>query len=70
VTPATLFVAGGVAALVGLVLLVLEVARTTSSNTLGSAGALLLWIGLGLFALGAIVLTVAVVRDEPQASDG
>ena len=68
-TPARLFVAGGIAALVGLVLLVLEVARTTASNTLGSAGAMLLWIGLGLFAVGAVVLTIAVMRDERPASD-
>jgi hypothetical protein len=76
-----LSIAGGGIALVGLVLLVLEVARTTSSNTLGSTGTLLLWIGLGLFAVGSILLTLAVARDarpaeapdaalEGSASDG
>ena len=65
---ARLSIAGGGIALVGLVLLVFEVARTTSSNTLGSTGTLLLWIGLGLFAVGAILLTLAVARDARAAA--
>jgi uncharacterized membrane protein YwaF len=63
-----LFAAGGFLALVGVVLLALEVARTVGSNTLGSAGTILLWVGLGLFAVGAVLTAWSVGRDVPPPS--
>lgn len=65
-----LFGAGGFLALIGVVLLVLEVARTLGSNTLGSTGTILLWVGLGLFAVGAVLITWSIARDErPRPAD-
>jgi hypothetical protein len=61
--PSRLSAAGGLLALVGLVLLVIEVARTLASNPLGTLGTVLLWVGVGLLAAGGLLLTFAVARD-------
>ena len=66
VRPSRLFAAGGLLALVGLVLLAVEVARTLASNPLGTVGTVLLWLGVGLLAVGGVLLTLAVADDvEP-----
>ena len=49
-------IAGTVLALVGLVLLVVEVVRVVNGNTLGTLGAVLLWVGVGLVAIGMLLL--------------
>jgi len=69
VNQARLFVVGGAVALVGVVLLVFEVVRTVGSNTLGGAGTALLWVGLGLFAAGAVLVTWAVVGGDLSDAD-
>ncbi len=56
-------------------LLVLETTRALTDNTLGTISMVLLWAGVGLVAVGALLLLVATVRgtgDEGFAagSDG
>jgi hypothetical protein len=54
-------------ALAGVVLLVIEVARTLAANPLGTLGTVLLWVGVGLLAAGGVLLTLAVARDVEPA---
>jgi len=72
VTPSVLFPAGAATGLVGLVLLVLESTRALTGNVLGSVGEALLWVGVGLIVVGAVLLLLAVVRgsDRGQPADG
>lgn len=63
-----LFPVGAVSGLVGLVLLVLESTRALTGNVLGGTGAVLLWVGVGLLALGALLLLLSVARADD--SDG
>ena len=70
-TSSRLFPIGAGAGLVGLVLLVLETTRALTGNTLGTLGEALLWVGVGLIALGALLLLLAVARsDGGQPADG
>ena len=46
----------------GLALLVFEVVRVLTGETLGSVGSALLWVGLGLLVVGAVLLLVAALR--------
>jgi hypothetical protein len=64
--------AGFVLALVGLVLLVLAVVRTLNGTALGTIGAVLLWVGVGLIAVAIVLLTLStlLVRDESAPSAG
>ena len=71
VTASALLPAGGVAGLIGLVLLVLESTRALSGNVLGSAGETLLWVGVALVVVGGLFLLLAVVRSpNSYDSDG
>jgi hypothetical protein len=65
-----LLTAGALVALAGLVLLVVETSRTLGGTTLGGAGPVLLWVGVGLVALGGLALLLAVVSDSRQPADG
>ena len=66
-----LFPVGAAAGLIGLVLVVLETTRALTDNVLGSLGEILLWVGVGLVVLGAVLLLLSVVRtDSARASDG
>jgi hypothetical protein len=71
---------GSVVAIAGLVLLVLEAARALNGNPLGTLGTVLLWLGLGLLAVGSTTLVVAELSaaqvaiaapgaDHPSAID-
>jgi hypothetical protein len=55
-------VGGVLAAAIGLVLLVLEVARTVSGTPLGTLGTILLWVGVGLIAVGMLLLALVLSR--------
>ena len=46
---------------VGLALLVFEVVRVLTDETLGTVGNVLLWAGLGLLVVGAALLLVAAL---------
>jgi drug/metabolite transporter (DMT)-like permease len=76
VRPSWLFPAGAALALVGVVLLVVETARALAGNALGSLATDLLWVGVGLVAVGAVllVLSVTLVKgpdlDSGQPADG
>lgn len=59
----------------GLALLVFEVVRVLTDETLGSVGSILLWVGLGLLVVGAVLLLVAALnamsdRAAAGESDG
>jgi hypothetical protein len=45
----------------GLALLVFEVVRVLTDETLGSVGTVLLWVGLGLLVAGGLLLLVATL---------
>lgn len=68
--PTPLLTAGAVVALVGLVLLVVEVARVLGGSVLGSAGATFLWIGVGLVAAGGVALVLATAAAARGAGNG
>ena len=62
--------AGFVLALVGLVLLVLAVVRTLRGTALGTLGAVLLWVGVGLIGVAIVLLTLTslVAGDEVDSA--
>ena len=62
-----LFPTGAASGLVGLVLLVLECTRALTGNVLGTLAAVLLWVGVGLIVLGAVLLLLAVLRTEAES---
>lgn len=64
-----LFPAGAAIALAGVVLVVVQTARALSGNTLGTIATVLLWVGVGLVAVGALLLTLSVVRMSPADAD-
>ena len=53
---------------VGLALMVFEVVRVLTDETLGTAGSVLLWVGLGLLVAGALLLLVTALRAAAAAS--
>jgi hypothetical protein len=57
-----LFPIGAAAGLIGLVLVVLETTRTLTDNTLGTLGAVLLWVGVGLVIVGGLLLLASIAR--------
>ena len=62
---------GGAVALVGLVLLVVETARALSGNSLATIETVLLWVGVGLLAVGGALLVLSVARsDGGQPANG
>ena len=56
----------------GLALLVFEVVRVLTDETLGSVGSILLWVGLGLLVVGAVLLLVAAIKamSDPAPAVG
>jgi hypothetical protein len=73
VRPPLLFGIGAGAGLAGLVLLVLEVTRALTDNALGTVSLVLLWAGVGLVAVGALLLLLTLARatsDSGQPADG
>lgn len=50
----------------GFVMLVLEVVRVLTGSVLGGVGSIVLWTGLGLLALGLILLVVSVAVAGPR----
>lgn len=67
-----LLTAGAVAALAGLVLLVVQTSRVLGGNALGGVASSLLWVGVGLIVAGGIALVLAVASDrsDVRSSDG
>jgi FtsH-binding integral membrane protein len=67
-----LFPIGAAAGLIGLVLVVLETTRALTDNVLGSVGEILLWAGVGLVVVGALLLLLSLLRasDGGQPADG
>jgi hypothetical protein len=68
---------GGLAALIGALMLIVEGAMTVSDRALGTIGDLIVWAGLALAAIGAVVLIIGMfspVDEVPEAdvlaSDG
>jgi hypothetical protein len=61
---AALPVAGTVLATVGLACLAYEVARTLDGGVLGTFGTVLLWLGVGLLAVGLLLLVLSVVAES------
>ena len=64
--------AGFAFALVGLVLLVLAVVRTLRGTALGTLGAVLLWVGVGLIGVAIVLLTLTslLAADEVDSAGG
>jgi hypothetical protein len=62
-------IAGAVSGLVGLALMVLETVRVLNGSSLNGLNNALLFAGLGLLALGGVLLVLAVVVDAAPASD-
>ena len=66
-----MFFLGGALALVGLVLLVVETVRALTGNTLATVETILLWGGVGLVAVGGLLLVLSVSPlDGGQPADG
>jgi hypothetical protein len=63
------FVAGAVSGLVGLALMVVETVRVLNGSTLSGISSVLLFVGLGLVALGGALLVYAVLVDTGPAVD-
>jgi hypothetical protein len=63
------FVAGAVSGLVGLALMVVETARVLNGSTLSGIHNVLLFVGLGLVALGGVLLVYAVLVDTEPVDD-
>jgi len=59
-SPRTLSIAGITLAVIGLVLLGFEVARTLGGTPLGGLGTALLWVGVGLVTVGVVLLTAVL----------
>lgn len=59
--PSRMLVPGVVAALAGIVLLVVQAARALGGTALGSTGTALLWVGLVVVVVGCLLLLVAAV---------
>jgi hypothetical protein len=58
-------------AVVGLALVILESVQTLRSETLGTLGAVLLYVGLGLFVIAsAVLITGDHSEPAPIAEDG
>lgn len=55
---------GAGSGLVGLVLLIVEAVRVLNGSTLNTLNSALLFVGLGLLAVGGVLLVMAVVAVE------
>jgi hypothetical protein len=68
-----MLLAGLIAGAVGLVLFVVELAVVLADNTLGTLGAILLWLGVALIVAAGVLFLLAVLSasdDRSSASDG
>jgi hypothetical protein len=63
------FVAGAVSGLVGLVLMVVETVRVLGGSALTGYSNVLLFVGLGLVALGGVLLVYSVLVDDTGPVD-
>ena len=63
---------GVVLAIAGFALLAVEVIRTLTGGVLGTTGTILLWVGVGVLAVGLILLVLSLAGgdDESTATDG
>jgi len=57
-----------VLAVVGLVLLVVEVVRTLNGSALGTLGTVVLWAGVGLIIVAIVLLTMTLLSDSTETS--
>ena len=55
---------GGVVALGGFALLAVEVIRTLTGGVLGTIATVLLWVGVGLLAVGLLLLVLSLVGGD------
>jgi hypothetical protein len=59
---------GGVVAVAGFALLAIEAIRTLTGGVLGSLGTILLWVGVGVLAVGLLLLVMSLAGgDETPA---
>jgi hypothetical protein len=66
----TSMIAGAVAGVVGLALMVVETIRVLNGSSLGGLNSALLFAGLALLAIGGALLVLAVLTDSaPVGSD-
>jgi hypothetical protein len=63
--PPVLLIGGAALTIAGLALLALEVARALTGSVLGTLGLTLLWLGVGLLAVGLLLLVLTVTAPEP-----
>jgi hypothetical protein len=63
---------GGVVALGGFALVAVEVIRTLTGGVLGTIGTTLLWVGVGVLAVGLLLLVLSLAGgdDETPPSPG
>ena len=55
---------GGVVALGGFALLAVEVIRTLTGGVLGTIATVLLWVGVGLLAVGLLLLVLSLAGGD------
>lgn len=61
---------GVVLAIAGFALLAVEVIRTLTGGVLGTFGTVLLWVGVGVLAVGLLLLVLSLTTgDEASAED-
>ena len=58
-----------VLAVVGLVLLVVEVVRTLNGSALGTLGTVVLWAGVGLIIVAIVLLTMTLLAEPTDAAE-
>jgi len=66
-----MFLAGLIAGVVGLVLFVVEIAVVLGGSTLGTFGAVLLWVAVALLVAAGVLFLLAVLSsaEDRAASD-
>ena len=57
---------GGVVAIGGFALLAVEVIRTLTGGVLGTIATVLLWVGVGLLAVGLLLLVLSLAGDDAE----
>jgi hypothetical protein len=61
---------GAGSGLVGLVLMIVEAVRVLNGSSLNTLNSVLLFVGLGLLAIGGVLLVTAVVAEDNEAALG
>jgi hypothetical protein len=59
---------GAGSGLVGLVLMIVEAVRVLNGSTLTTLNSVVLFVGLGLLAVGGVLLVMAVVAEDNAAA--